>query len=218
MNPKPTTMKATMATTIDNGEPVFEFGKVADLHGINGDKPGRDTHNPDPLRNRWEPHGTVDGDRRHFGTDGNDLDKDVGRANGKARPLVEVGLRVDAEGTGYWMNDGHLSDGISNDNRDNGAENIRQDDAGASQSDRQGTTEEESHPDRTTDRHHGKLALREPALELERALGRVRQGRCGSHRSATRSASFTYSEPSHGVPSRTRESPRWCCSGELMRG
>ncbi len=96
-----------------------------------------------------------------LGADSNDLDEGVGCANGEARPLVEVCLCVDTEGTGDRMNDGHLSDGICNDDRDYGAEKIREDDAWTGQSNREGAAEKEPDSDRAADRHHRELAQRE---------------------------------------------------------
>ena len=52
------------------------------------------------------------------------------------------------------------------------------------------------------------------ALELGRALGRVRPAD-RSHRRPAGSRLFIDPEPCHGVPSRTRESPRGCCSGRI---
>ena len=78
--------------------------------------------------------------------------------------------------------------------------------------------EEESYSDRTADRHHRELALRKPTLEFRRTLARIRHGGCGKHRGPAGSASSTDLEQCHGAPSRTRESPRGCCSGESMHG
>src|ERR1700689_1510218 len=71
---------------LDDGEPVFEFTKVADLHGVDGDEAGGYADDPDPLRNRGEPHGTVNGDCGDLGSDGDNLDECVGGTNGKAGP------------------------------------------------------------------------------------------------------------------------------------
>jgi hypothetical protein len=56
------------------------------------------------------------------------------------------------------MNDGHLSDGIRNNNCDDCTEKIREDDGWAGEANCEGTAEEESHSDRAADRHHGELA------------------------------------------------------------
>src|ERR1700678_2776641 len=97
------------------------------------------------------------------------------------------------------MHNGHLRDGIGNDDRDDGTEKIREDDAGASQPNGDRTAKEEADADGATDGHHGELALREPALELVRAL-------------------LSSLDRCHAAPFRTRESPRGCCSGRSMRG
>jgi len=78
------------------------------------------------------------------------------------------------------MNDGHLRDGVGDDDRDDGAEKIGEDYARAGKPDCHRAAEEEADSDRAADRHHGELALREPALEFGRALGRAGRSGCNS--------------------------------------
>ena len=59
------------------------------------------------------------------------------------------------------MNDGHLRDGVSNDESDDRAEKIREDDSRPGQPDRDGAAEKKPDSDRSADGHHGELALRE---------------------------------------------------------
>lgn len=64
------------------------------------------------------------------------------------------------------MRDSHLSDGISDDKSDDGAEEIGKDDARSREPNGDGAAEKKPHSDRTADGHHGELALRERAVEF----------------------------------------------------
>jgi len=113
------------------------------------------------------------------------------------------------------MCNSHLRDGVSDDESDDCAEEIRKDDAWPSEPDRDGAAEKKPDSDRTPDGHHGELALRERASELWRTIGRA--GGIGSRMRLGESILFIALEPCQGVPSRTRESRRWCCSERGMR-
>ncbi len=169
-------MKATMAMTLTIANQYSNSPKLPTCMALMAMRPTETADDPDPLRDRREPEGKVNGDCRDLRADGDDLDEGVGGANGEAGPLIEVGLRIDAEGAGDGMHDGHLRDGIGNDDRDDCAEEIRKDDAGTGQPNGDGTAKEEADADRAADGHHGQLALREPAFELGRAQPASRDG------------------------------------------
>ena len=71
------------------------------------------------------------------------------------------------------MRDSHLRNGVSDDESDDCAEEIRKDDARPREPDGDGAAEKKPDSDRTADGHHGELALRERAAEFGRTLGRA---------------------------------------------
>src|SRR5579863_5556806 len=116
---------------LNDGEPIFCFAEPLHAHSVDGDQASGYTGDPHPLRSVGKPDGKVEGNSRYLRADGQDLNERIRDANRESRPLVEVSMRVDAERSRNRMGDSHLPDGISDDERDDGAEEIGKDDAGA---------------------------------------------------------------------------------------
>ena len=77
-------MKATMAMTLMMANQYSNSPKLPTRMTLIAIKTDRDSNNPNPLRNCWEPDGKVNCDGRDLGADGNDLNEGVGSANREA--------------------------------------------------------------------------------------------------------------------------------------
>src|SRR5207249_4726216 len=94
----------------------------------------------------------------YLGADRDDLDQSIGGSNGESGPWVEVGFRINAEGTGDGMYDRHLSQRVGHDHGDQSAEQIGNDHTRTRECDGYAAAKEEADSNGATDGNHRELA------------------------------------------------------------
>ena len=82
-----------------------------------------------------KPKRNVDGRRRNFGPDGDDLRCTLGCANRESRPTIEIIFGVTAEGSCHRMDDRHLRQDIGHGKCDARSQEVGNDDRRSSKPD-----------------------------------------------------------------------------------
>ncbi len=160
---------------LDHREPVAELAESPDGPGVHIKKSGGKDDDPEGVRDVGKPEAHVGGDRHHVPADDHHLAQPVAHAHRVAGEGREIHFGVKAERSRRGMGDAHLGQRRSQEKRDAGDQERREDDARSRCRNRRAAREEEPGPDGPSDRDHDLLAAREDAGEdlllLDRGMG-----------------------------------------------
>ncbi len=143
---------------LDHGEPEFEASVAVDAEQVDGEKEGGKGEDPEDGLYARKPEVHVGGGGDHLGSDGDGDGEPIAGAGDEARPVIEVEVSIDTEGTGGGMSAGEFAEGERDGPADESGEDEAEDDGGAGEFDSCGSAEEESGADGAADGDHGHLS------------------------------------------------------------
>ena len=196
-------MKPTIAAILMDENQYLHGPEGPDAPRVHPDQRRREQQDPDPRGHAREPEPHVVGDRRHLGADAHHDAHPVGPADQVAGERADVVLGVRAERAGRRVSNRHLRQAAHQQEGDESADRVAQDDARASDTDRELAAQEQARANGAADGNHAHLAGGQPPVQALFAGGDVREVRSAAHVTRPRRK---YSGRSHALVSSTSRS------------